>query len=101
MPDVKGIADETLLRHRAEVIALAARHGVSDIRVFGSRARGEARPDSDVDLLVRIEHGRGMFDIGRLLLDLEALLGCKVDLVTEGALHHTLREQILGEATPL
>ena len=86
---------------REEILRTAAKHGAHNVRVFGSFARGDSRPDSDVDFLVDFERGRGMFDIGGMLLDLEALLGRKVDLVEPGGLHWYVKDQILEEAVPL
>jgi predicted nucleotidyltransferase len=92
----------TLLHtRRGEILALAARHGARNVRVFGSIARGDARPDSDVDFLVDLEPGRSLFDLGRLLIDLQSLLGVDVDLVTEKGLRPRIRAQVLREAVPL
>jgi len=71
------------------------------IRVFGSIARGEAGPDSDIDLLVELEPGRSLLDLGGLLMDLQDLLGHRVELVTEGSLHWYIRDRVLKEAVPL
>lgn len=86
---------------RDEILAIARRHGVTDVRVFGSFARGDARPDSDLDLLVETGPTTSSFFPGGLLTDLEAALGRRVDVVEPGGLHHLLREQILKEAVPL
>lgn len=86
---------------RNEILVLAAVHGCRDVRVFGSWARGTAQPDSDVDLLVDVEPGRSMLDIVALWDDLTALLGCPVDLVTDGGISPYLRERIYAEARPL
>jgi predicted nucleotidyltransferase len=84
----------------AEIVRLAARHGVSNVRVFGSVARGEARLESDVDLLVDgLEHTA--WGGGGLLVELEALLGRSVDLVTVDDLHWSMRNRVLKEAVPL
>jgi len=80
---------------------LAEKHGARNVRVFGSFARGDAGPDSDVDLLVDMEPGRSLLDIGELMLDLRGLLGRKVDIVTEASLYWLLRRKILREARPL
>lgn len=88
-------------RHRHALLDLAARHGVADLRLFGSMARGDAGDDSDVDLLVRPLPGTSLLDLGGLLMDAQDLLGRRVDVVSEGALTGTLRERILGEAVPL
>jgi hypothetical protein len=86
---------------RAEALRLAAKHDARDVRIFGSFARGEAGPDSDIDLLVDFEPGRSLLDQVSLALDLEALLGCRVDVVTEDGLYWLLRRRILDEARPL
>lgn len=78
-----GITD-LLADKREDILALAEKHGVYNVRVFGSLARGEAMPASDVDLLVSVREGVGIFDLVGLWLDLQALLGCKVNLVTDG-----------------
>ena len=94
-------ASDTLKQHRADVLKLAARYGATDIRVFGSVARGEANDSSDIDLLVRMAPGRSVFDIGGLLMDLQDLLGRRVDVVTERGLRPRIREQVLREAVPI
>ncbi len=86
---------------RVEILRLAAAHGASAVRVFGSTARGEAGPRSDVDLLVQMEAGRSLLDHVALWQALEDLLGCRVDVVSEKALHHLIRQQVLQEAVPL
>ena len=86
---------------REEILRIAAKHGASNVRVFGSVARGEAGPESDVDLLIELEPGRTLLDHAALFQDLEDILSLKVDVVNERALHHRIREQVLREATPL
>lgn len=93
--------DALLKTHRAEILAIAQRHGASNVRVFGSVARGEAGPGSDVDILVDLERGRSLLDHAQLQIDLEALLGRKVDVVTERGLRSHLRDRVLHEAIPL
>ena len=93
--------ERLLAENRAEILRLAASRGARNVRVFGSAARGEAREDSDIDLLVDVESGRTLLDVVGLWLDLQELLGCKVDLVTEGGVNRHLREKILSEARPL
>jgi predicted nucleotidyltransferase len=86
---------------RDEILALAARHGASNVRVFGSVARGEAGPESDLDLLVDLEPGRTLLDLGGLLMDLRDLLQVPVDVGTEAMLKDRIRERVLHEAVPL
>ena len=93
--------EQLLKSKREEIIGVAARHGALNVRVFGSVARGEARPDSDVDFLVDLESGRSLFDLGGLLTDLQNLLGRKVDVVTENSLRPRIRERVKREAVPL
>ncbi len=87
--------------YRDEILALADRHGVRNVRVFGSMARGEADERSDVDLLVTLPPDKTGLALGDLLMDVQDLLQRRVDLVTEGALHPTLRDRVLQEAQPL
>ena len=86
---------------RDTILALAAKYGASNVRIFGSVAEGKANEASDVDFLVDMEPGRSLFDLGGLLMDLEELLGRKVDLVTEPALHWYIRDKVIHEAKPL
>lgn len=86
---------------RQEILQIAARHGAHNIRLFGSMARGEDRPQSDVDLLVDMASGRSLLDLVGLSQDLEELLKRKVDVVTDASLHPALRERIRAEARPL
>ena len=90
-----------LLAKKDQILRIAAKRGVRRIRLFGSMARGEAGPLSDVDFLVEFEPGRSLLDQGGLLMDLEELLGCKVDIISEGALRSRYRERVLSEAVPL
>ena len=86
---------------RDTVLALAARHGALNVRLFGSVSRDEAGPQSDVDILVDLEPGRSLVDLGGLLMDLEDLLGRKVNVVTEKGLHWYIRDKVLKEAVRL
>lgn len=92
---------DTLRSQRAVLLRIAERHGASDVRVFGSVARGEEGAGSDVDFLVKIADGRSLFDLVRLHDDFEQLLGQPVDIVTEGGVNPHLRARIFGEAIPL
>jgi predicted nucleotidyltransferase len=88
-------------RRTVEIRRLARLHGVRRLRVFGSQGRGAASPASDLDLLVDLGPGRDLLDLAGFKLDLQELLGCKVDVVTEKSLSPYLRERILAEARPL
>ena len=90
-----------LQQQRGDILRLAARYGARNVRIFGSVARGEARPDSDIDFLVDLESGRSLLDLGGLLMDLQDLLHCKVDVVTEKGLRSRIRARVLQEAVPL
>lgn len=92
---------ELLEARREDILRLAAHHGARNVRVFGSVARGESSPESDVDLLVEMEPGRSMLDLVAFWQDLEELLACKVDVLTDGGLSPYLRERIYAEAVPL
>ena len=87
--------------YRDEILALADRHGIRNVRVFGSMARGEADERSDTDLLVTFPPDKTGLALGGLLMDVQDLLKRRVDLVTEGALHPALRDRVLQEAQPL
>ena len=93
--------DELLKSKREEILKLAAKHGARNLRVFGSVARGEAGPQSDVDFLVEMAAVHTPFFPGGLLTDLEELLGRKVDIVTPQGLHWYIRDRVLNEARPL
>ena len=93
--------EQMLKEKRDAVISLAARHGALKPRIFGSVARGEAGPYSDIDLLVKMEKGRSLLDLSALAQDLRDLLGVKVDVVSEDGLYWLLRRRILKEARPL
>lgn len=90
-----------LARVRAEILAAASRHGATNVRVFGSMARGDADAASDVDFLVDFEPGRSLLDLAGLLIDLEDLLGHPVDVVTEPGLKARIRQRVLAEAVPV
>jgi len=93
---------EKLLKDkRDEILRICATHGAHNVRVFGSVARGEADEQSDIDLLVDMEPGRTLLDLGGLLMDLRVLLGQNVDVVTERGLKPRIRERVLAEAVAL
>lgn len=93
--------NDILKSKREEILRLAAKRGARNVRIFGSVARGEATPTSDVDFLVDMESDRSLLDMGGLLMDLQKLLDRKVDIVTERALHWYIRDRVLAEAKPL
>jgi len=93
--------NELLREKREDILRVASKRGASNVRVFGSVARGEDDSKSDIDQLVDLEPGRSIFDLGGLLMDLQDLLGHKVDVVTERGLRERIRERVLKEAIPL
>ena len=94
---VEGLLQEK----RQEILRIANKYGAGHVRVFGSVARGESDAQSDVDFLVDLGPGRSLLDLGGLQFELEALLGCPVDVVTERGLKARIRERVLGEAMPI
>jgi len=90
-----------ILDHRDEILQIAARHGASNMRIFGSVVRGQAGEKSDVDVLVHLNDECSLLDHVGLMQDLEDLLGCKVDIVEDDSLHRSIRKQILSEAVSL
>jgi len=93
--------EERVRDKREEILRLAARHGASNVRIFGSVARGEAGPGSDVDFLVDMGPEHSLFDRLALLVELREALGREVDVATEQVLRPELRERVLREAMPL
>ncbi|ERT09652.1 nucleotidyltransferase domain protein [Lyngbya aestuarii BL J] len=91
-----------LQEKRDEIIKISARHGAFNVRVFGSVARGEEKETSDIDFLIDydLEKTTPWFP-GGLLMDLQDLLGCRVDIVTEQGLSPLIKERVLSEAKPL
>src|SRR5579864_669384 len=92
---------ELVKEKREDILRTANRYGAYNVRLFGSVARGEADAKSDIDLLVDMEAGRSLLDLSGLLIDLEDLLGCNVDVVTERGLRGRIRERVLREAVVL
>lgn len=92
---------ETLRQNKEAIERIAQRWGARNVRVFGSIARGEAGAQSDVDFLVHFDADRSLLDHGGLLMDLQELLGCEVDVVDEDAMRPRLRDRVLREAVPL
>ena len=92
---------DLVLSRRRQILEIAHRHGVTRVRVFGSMARGDAGPDSDVDLLVDVGPNPSPWFPGGLVADLEQLLGRQVQVITERGLDDLLRDRVLQEAVPL
>lgn len=95
-----GIA-EIIQDKKKQILALGAKHGASNVRVFGSVANGTADQNSDIDFLVDLEQDRSLFDLGGLLMDLQQLFDRNVDVVTENGLHWYIKDRILSEAKPI
>ena len=92
---------ELLREKREDIISIANTYGASNVRVFGSVARGEADAESDIDFLVDMEPGRSLFDMGGLLMDLQEMLGYNVDIVTPQGLRERIRDRVLKEAVTI
>ena len=97
----RHIHEDILGEKREDILRVAARHGAYNLRVFGSVVRGEAGPDSDIDLLIDVGAVTSPWFPAGLVLDLEALLGHRVEVVTERALDPEMRDQVLAEAVNL
>jgi predicted nucleotidyltransferase len=93
--------NELLKKKREEILRVAASHGATNVRIFGSVARGESDEKSDLDLLVTMEAGRSLLDHAALWLELQELLGCEVDVVSDKGLRPRMRDRVLNEAVPL
>lgn len=87
--------------NRDQVLSIAERYGATNVRLFGSVARGEDDDQSDIDLIVNMAPGRSLFDLGGLLMELSALLGKRVDITTERGLKQRIRDRVLKEAISL
>ena len=92
---------EIIGNKREEVLALAARYGASNVRIFGSVASGTADTNSDIDFLVDMEKGRSLLDLGGLLMDLQKLFGRNVDVITVAGLRPRIRASVLDRAVKL
>jgi hypothetical protein len=93
--------DQILIEKREDIIRIAAKHGVGHIRVFGSSARGESRPESDLDFLVEVTGPTTPWFLGGLAAELEEFLRRRVDIVEPDGIRESLRQQILQDAVPL
>ena len=92
---------QLLEERREEILGIAARYGARNVRVFGSVARGEDGPESDVDFLVDFEGEHSLLDRIGFIQDLEDLLGRKVQVGTDNTLHWYIRDRVLAQAVPL
>ena len=92
---------KTLHNHKHEILQIGKENGIKNIRVFGSVIRGEDRPDSDFDLLVEVDEDRTLFDVIRFKQSIEYLLGRDVDVISDRAVHATLKEEIIDKAVRL
>ena len=99
-PSIRSVPS-VLKRKRREILSIAGIHGARDVRLFGSAARGETGPSSDIDILVKLDPGRSLLDMIAIKQDLEDLLHCEVDVVTEAAISPHIREQVLRESVSL
>ncbi len=88
-------------KNREKILEIATKNGAYNVRIFGSVARGDTNEKSDIDFLIDMEPDRSLFDVGGLLMDLQDLLGCKVDIVTTKGLRPSIRDEVLQEAIPL
>lgn len=92
---------DTIRENREAILRIAARHGATKVRLIGSVARGEARPDSDIDLLVTWDEDTSLLDQAALTLELQDLLGRKVDIASDGWLKPSVRPSVYRDALPL
>ncbi len=92
---------ENIISKREQIIDIASKHKIFNIRLFGSVLREEETSNSDIDFLVECEDNCSLFDLISLKYDLEEVLGRKIDVVTPDSVHWTLRDRILQEAKPI
>jgi predicted nucleotidyltransferase len=98
----KSVTLEQLLKEkREEILRVCAKNGARNVRIFGSVARGDADEQSDIDLIVQFEPGRSLLDHGALSVELQELLGRKVDVVSDRGIKQRIRERVIREAVPL
>jgi len=93
--------NDLLIKHKTRILQIANRHGAFNIKIFGSFARGEENENSDIDLLIKLQPGRSLLDLIAIKQDIEDLLGCKVDVVTDAAISPYIREPVMNEAVNL
>ena len=92
---------EALKRRRDVIYVIASQYGAKNIRVFGSVARGDAGPQSDIDLVVDFEPGTSLMDHGALIMDLQEELGCRVDIISARGMRDRMRSRVESEAVEL
>ncbi len=95
------ISMQEVRQRRDDILTVARQNGAHDLRIFGSVARGQANASSDLDILVRFDPDRTLFDHGELVMDLQDLLGVKVDVLDEDGLRPRFRHHVMKEAVPL
>jgi uncharacterized protein len=95
------LIDARIIAKREEILRVASKHGAYNVRIFGSAARGEARSDSDIDIIVTMERGRSFLDLVSLSQELEDLLGTEVDVLTDGGVSPYIEGKIYSEAVSL
>ena len=93
--------DHLLKEKRKQILEKAALYGAYDVRVFGSTARGEDTSESDIDLLVKLEPGRSLLDLGGFLYEIQEILGVPVDVVTEKGLRARIKNSVIKDAKPI
>lgn len=98
---LSGPLGRRVRRHRRDVVAVAAKHGITNVRVFGSVSRGEDRPDSDIDLVADIPHTTGLIGLGRVIEELESILHARVDLVPAASLKPKVAARVSADAVGL
>ena len=91
----------TIRKNRDEILRIAASHGASNVRIFGSVVRGDENSESDIDFLVKLKKNCSLLDHADMIIEMEDLLGCKVDVVTESGIKERIKSRILSEAVSL
>ena len=99
--DIVMLMKQIINSKRDGILHIATLHGAKKVKIFGSIAKGEEKPGSDIDLIVNLDEDRSLFDLIALKNDLEDLLGRKVDVVTEESVHWSIKEKILKEAVEI
>jgi hypothetical protein len=92
---------ERIQQKREDILRISKKYGAFNVRLFGSVVRNETSDTSAIDILVNMNEGRSLFDLGGLLMDLKELLECEVDVVTEKGLRARIRDRVLKEAVPI